>query len=152
MTTRRWTEKKVRDYCKRRNIPPPPESFARASVAPEEGQDGIYGIPSVNHGEAAFRHFWRALAKGTKPPVEQYAFRANRGWKVDFAFVEERLAVEINGAVHAIADKRARDYEKWNGLCEDDWAVLHFSPEAIEDRPDRVIATVLEVLEKRRCK
>jgi len=59
--------------------------------------------------------------------VSEYRFDPVRRWRVDFAFLPQRLAVEIDGGVHRIKDRFERDPEKHNALVLAGWRLLRFS-------------------------
>lgn len=69
---------------------------------------------------------------------------------VDFAFVDERLAIEADGyefhsSPRALADRNARD----RLLARLDWRVLHFSWDEVECRPERVAVEINSQLRAR---
>lgn len=70
-----------------------------------------------------------------------------RGWAIDFAFPEAKLAVEINGwAFHRSQSRWMRDQNKSNALTSAGWSVLNFSWHHLTDAPEDVITTVAETL------
>jgi very-short-patch-repair endonuclease len=80
------------------------------------------------------------------PFKREYRFDPERRWRFDFAFLEHRLAVEINGGIYSGvetgADGEARlragrhsraagmlgDMDKCNAAVEQGWRVLTFGP------------------------
>ncbi|WP_159103230.1 type IV toxin-antitoxin system AbiEi family antitoxin domain-containing protein [Tsukamurella sp. 1534] len=70
-----------------------------------------------------------------------------RGWSIDFAFPESRLAVEINGwAFHRSRSRWMRDQDKSNALSSAGWSVLNFSWHHLAEDPEGVITTLAETL------
>jgi very-short-patch-repair endonuclease len=62
----------------------------------------------------------------------EYEFSPHgRRWKLDFAWPRERLAVEVDGSVHRIKGRFARDFDKHNALVLAEWALLRFSAKHI---------------------
>lgn len=48
--------------------------------------------------EAAFLYYWRIAAPGLPEPVAQHKFHPSRRWRLDFAWPDYKVSVEINGA------------------------------------------------------
>jgi very-short-patch-repair endonuclease len=72
---------------------------------------------------------------------------AGRRFRLDVAFPEHRLDVEVDGwAYHRSKERRDHDIERDNLLTQHGWRVLRFSWEDVTDRPDYVVATVRSVL------
>lgn len=72
-------------------------------------------------------------------PLEQYKFHPERKWRLDFAFPDELVAVEIDGGIfaaengeeagkHARGAGRCKDMEKRNAAAELGWLVLNYGP------------------------
>lgn len=70
-----------------------------------------------------------------------------RGWAIDFAFPEFKLAVEINGwAYHRSRARWQSDQDKANALTIAGWSVLNFSWHHLTDDPEGVIALIAEAI------
>lgn len=70
-----------------------------------------------------------------------------RGWAIDFAFPEFKLAVEINGwAFHRSRARWQSDQNKANALTVAGWSVLNFSWHHLTDDPEGVITTLAEAI------
>jgi very-short-patch-repair endonuclease len=83
--------------------------------------------------------------KGNHPVVI-----AGRRFRLDVAFPEHRLDVEVDGwAFHRSKVARDRDIERDNLLTQAGWRVLRFSWEDVVDRPDYVIDVIASVLATR---
>lgn len=71
--------------------------------------------------------------------VPEYKFHPKRRWRIDFAFPEIQLAVEIEGGVwtqgrHTRGSGFVKDMEKYNNLTLLEWKLLRFtSTEATND-------------------
>jgi len=101
-------------------------------------------------GLAAARH-WLAIASGdTESYAERLFAKLLRsegitgwveqlpiaGWRIDFAWPELRLAVEIDGwAYHSSLDSFRSDRQKDNALQAAGWARLHFTLHDLEEDP-----------------
>ncbi|GAA1074886.1 type IV toxin-antitoxin system AbiEi family antitoxin domain-containing protein [Tsukamurella spumae] len=70
-----------------------------------------------------------------------------RGWAIDFAFPEFKVAVEINGwAFHRSRARWQSDQDKANALTIAGWSVLNFSWHHLTDDPEGVITTLAEAI------
>lgn len=68
--------------------------------------------------------------------VREYRFAPPRRWRLDFAWPELRVAVEVEGGLwgrgrHVRPAGFAADCEKYNALVLANWRVLRFTPEMI---------------------
>ena len=72
-------------------------------------------------------------------PVVQYKFHTERRWRLDFAFPDVLLGVELDGGIfaaengteagrHARGAGRVKDFEKRNAAAELGWFVLCYGP------------------------
>lgn len=64
--------------------------------------------------------------------VREYEFYPTRNWKVDFAFVDLKIAIEIEGGVfsggrHVRGVGFTKDCEKYNELSLMGWCLLRFT-------------------------
>lgn len=65
--------------------------------------------------------------------VAEYKFHPTRKWRFDFAFVEQKVAVEQEGAIwtygrHNRPIGMIKDMEKYNAAAELGWRVLRYQP------------------------
>ncbi|CAB4152721.1 hypothetical protein UFOVP602_21 [uncultured Caudovirales phage] len=65
-------------------------------------------------------------------PTEEHQFCGDRKWRFDFAFVDLKIAVEIEGGIHnGGAHTRAKgfveDCEKYNRAALEGWTVLRYA-------------------------
>lgn len=58
--------------------------------------------------------------------AREYSFHPTRGWRFDFAFPSQRLAVEVDGSGHQRFGKTDKDNEKLNEACRLGWRILRF--------------------------
>ena len=70
-------------------------------------------------------------------PVREYQAITGRKFRFDFAWLEHRLLVEVNGGTytkgaHSTGRGIARDYEKANLATLDGWRVLMFDGKAVK--------------------
>lgn len=73
-------------------------------------------------------------------------------WKIDVAFPEVRLAVEIDGwAWHTDVQRFRTDRRKGNALVGAGWTVLRFTWHDLTDRPDHVLAQIQVALRAARA-
>jgi hypothetical protein len=68
---------------------------------------------------------------GLPSPTPEYKFHPVRKWRFDYAFVNEKIAIELNGAVwtqgrHTRGSGALKDWEKINSAQEFGWIVLQY--------------------------
>ncbi len=82
---------------------------------------------------------WACLAeRGTPPPTPEFLFHPVRLWRLDWAWPEKKLAVEVNGGLfsrgrHSRGVGQEGDYEKIAEAMILGWRVLVVSPRQIEN-------------------
>ena len=150
------------DERQRRNLPKgsqlatraavvPPVALAPAAPTKPAGKSALEKETARADRERAEREFAQqvALAK-LPPPVEQHRFHETRGWRLDFAWPERKLAVEVQGGIwrkykvkrkdgevvdlpgaHALPSNIERDIEKHNALTLQGWALILVTPKMI---------------------
>jgi very-short-patch-repair endonuclease len=77
-------------------------------------------------------------ALGLPEPVREYQAITGRKFRFDFAWLEHRLLVEVNGGTytkgaHSTGQGIARDYEKANLAVLQGWRVLTFDGKSVKD-------------------
>lgn len=72
-------------------------------------------------------------AAGIKDYVTQHIPLAPRRWRLDFAWPQLKVAIEVQGMVHRIKGKFKRDIEKRAELMLAGWEVLEVDGESIND-------------------
>jgi very-short-patch-repair endonuclease len=75
-------------------------------------------------------------ALGICSPTTEFKFHPDRRWRIDFAFPEVKLAVEIEGGIwktsrHTHPSGFMKDIEKYNALTELGWHLLRYIPQKI---------------------
>ncbi len=76
-------------------------------------------------------------AAGLPTPEREYRFDSKRRWRMDFAWVEQKLAVECEGGIHS-RGRHVRaagfeaDCEKYNAAALAGWRVLRVTARMIE--------------------
>lgn len=84
--------------------------------------------------------FWVEDA-GFPKPTKEFRFCLPRRWRVDYAFLDEKVAVEIEGGVwlakfggksrHMYGKGYLGDMAKYNTLATMGWRLLRFTPQMI---------------------
>jgi very-short-patch-repair endonuclease len=82
-------------------------------------------------------------------PVRQHRFHAERRWRFDLAWVDRKLAVEVDGGTfvyggHNRGAQIARDMEKQNAAVMLGWRVLRFDTHMVGD--GRAVDVIEEAL------
>lgn len=109
------------------------------------------------HGSPAARRLLRAAQDGARSEAERLLLKLLRaagltgwkvnypvaGYKVDVAFVEARVAIEVDGwAFHTDSNVFQIDRERQNAIALSGWNVLRFTWLDLTEYPDRVVATI----------
>jgi very-short-patch-repair endonuclease len=97
-----------------------------------------------------FLTLWRAFGYTERQPVAEYQFAWPRRWRFDFAFVAERVAVEMDGGqwvANGGRHNRDSDRDKLNQAAALGWRVLRFSNQQWADDPHGCIALTKKALE-----
>ena len=76
------------------------------------------------------------VAAGLPKPVAEYRFHPVRKWRFDYAWLQHKVAVEIDGGVwtggrHTRGAGFIKDQEKRNAAVLAGWKVLHFTPASV---------------------
>lgn len=71
-------------------------------------------------------------------PIKEYKFHPTRRWRFDYAFIDSKVAIEIDGGVwisgrHNRASGYVKDMEKFNQAAMLGWRVLKFKPDEINN-------------------
>jgi very-short-patch-repair endonuclease len=86
----------------------------------------------------------------------EYQFHPERKWRLDYAWPDYRIAVELHGGTwvqggHSRGAGQAKDFEKLNAAAELGWRVFQFSTDMLREDPagcvDQVIKTIHQELE-----
>lgn len=75
----------------------------------------------------------QCIAAGILAFVGQYEFHPERNWRIDLAWPAQKLAVEVDGAVHRIKGRFDSDLEKHQALFLDHWRLLRVSNKQVRD-------------------
>jgi len=79
----------------------------------------------------------------------EYRFDPVRKWRFDFALLEERIAIEVEGGTwqggrHTRGTGFEADCEKYNSAVLQGWRLLRFTPKMIEEgTPMKVLEEIL---------
>jgi len=97
------------------------------------GQLQVFDVPGLRHG------------------VQQYEIRAGgRTYRLDRAYVEERVAVELDGeAYHSSRQQRERDRRRDAALATRGWLTVRFSYRRLTSDPDGCRRELLAILAAR---
>jgi very-short-patch-repair endonuclease len=74
---------------------------------------------------------------GLPEPISEHKFLENRKFRFDFAWIDCKLAVEIEGGVwsngrHTRGVGYVKDMEKYNLAVKNGWKVLRFTPQDLK--------------------
>ena len=71
---------------------------------------------------------------------------------IDFAFVDEKLAIEIDGSQHLEYERKERDKKKDELLYSEGWRVLRITAHEIMKNKDNVLSVLLSMLNSKAIK
>lgn len=88
------------------------------------------------------------------PPVRQYRFSPPRRWRFDFAWLDSKVAVEIEGGMfkgggHQRGEAYTKNCEKYNAAVVQGWAVLRYTNLDMRRRPVQVVEEVRDLITQR---
>jgi very-short-patch-repair endonuclease len=92
-------------------------------------------------------HLHRAGLRPT--PQLEVRLRCGRRVRFDLAFEAARLAVEYDGAWHALRQQLAADRERLNAVHRDGWAVLHVTAASLDRGPAALVREVRALIASR---
>lgn len=100
--------------------------------------------------ENNFHAHWALMFGNLPEPVRQHKFHPERKWRWDFAWPDQKLAVEIQGGSwvgggHNTGAGQAKDYEKLNAATRLGWRCLLYSTPMLKDMAS-VVEEVAEIL------
>jgi very-short-patch-repair endonuclease len=92
------------------------------------------GGMSTSRLESKFSLYWRGLQG--PPLTPEHKFHPKRKWRFDFASVETKTAIEIEGGVwtggrHTRGSGYVSDCEKYNEATKEGWAVFRLTSGSI---------------------
>lgn len=103
-------------------------------------------------GEIHFLWAWKRFCTKWQIPVEEYRFHEKRRWRFDFAWVDLKVAVEIDGGRWKVGGGRHgsdADMEKLNTAQIMGWIVLRFTPQQVKKDPLGVMDFVIAAMQSR---
>ena len=82
-------------------------------------------------------------------PVCEHKFHPTRGWKFDYAWPEEKVALEVDGGIwvagrHTRGAGWLKDTDKLNAACCEGWRMLRCTPQQLLS--DDLLATLCAAL------
>ena len=113
--------------------------------------------PKSSHLEAAFETYWQVFSCGRYSGYERehrFARHLGRRFAFDFAWVQQRVAVELEGGTwsggrHTRGAGYENDCKKYNLAVLEGWAVLRFTSTMLNEDPQGAVLAVLALLEQR---
>jgi len=92
---------------------------------------------------------WRMVVDGLPSPVKEYRFHPTRKWLFDFAYPDQKIAIEVEGGTwvqgrHSRGSGFQADCEKYNTATLLGWKVLRFTRAMVEGNATETIKQLLE--------
>ncbi len=107
--------------------------LARQGVTPDTAR-GVQAKAKAKPGEATMALLAEHLTQACIPFEREHRFAPPRRWRLDFWLAHARLAVEIDGGVHAIRKQFKSDVEKHRAIARLGLTLYRFTPEEVRDR------------------
>lgn len=87
-------------------------------------------------------------------PEREWKFYSQRGWKFDFAWPEQLVAVEIEGGIfnagrHGRGAGIAEDAIKYNAAAFIGWAVIRLTPPELRQSPIPTLEQIAQLIHRR---
>jgi very-short-patch-repair endonuclease len=148
----------TRKSCKHSVPRPTAPTIARAEgtkrTTPRRCANPILTPDKRSGRELQFLALWKAFAYDLPEPCEQHIFHPARKWRFDFAWPDDKVAVEIEGGTfsrkktaHKTGSGIQRDIEKGNAAVVLGWRVLRYTAKDLDKRPAQVIKEVADMVE-----
>lgn len=144
MSAPRWTEEQLADYERRikrdgRSLGTLHLSAPRREVKPPAKTPGAQAASGRGSGSRLEHELTGHLAVMQLRAEQQYRFHPERRWRLDFAFPDVLVGVELDGGIfaaengetigkHARGAGRCADMEKRNAAAELGWLILNYGP------------------------
>ena len=102
-----------------------------------------------------YEMFRRKLSAFTGCEIKpEHPFSPGRKWRIDFAIVDKKIGVEIEGGVwingrHTRGKGFADDMEKYNAAATLGWVILRFTPQDLNKIT--TFETIKKVVELKKC-
>lgn len=95
----------------------------------------------------AMIEFFKSM--GLPAPIPEYKFHPTRKWRFDYAFIQGKVALEVEGGVwtggrHTRGSGFVKDMEKYNAAATMGWRVIRCVP--AEVLTNKTIETLKEAL------
>jgi very-short-patch-repair endonuclease len=114
-----------------------PVSLPKARRKKNEDQKGLLAEVIAEHGKHLPKY------------RTEFLFMPGRKFRMDYAWVRQRLSVEIDGGQWLkFGGRHSRDSDRWKGAeaAAHGWRVIHLSPEMIKSDPLAVIEVISRAL------
>jgi very-short-patch-repair endonuclease len=115
----RWTEEQYKEFCARQGTSEETTKTVKPEKEKKKYEDELFP----------------ALKENFIPlPRKEFKFHKKRKWRFDFAFVQYKVALEIEGGVwiqgrHTRGSGFVKDMEKYNKATELGWRILRITPD-----------------------
>jgi very-short-patch-repair endonuclease len=109
-------------------------------------------MPKPSTLELKFLDYWQLLAPKHLQPIAEYPFAKPRKFRFDYAFPEQRVAIELEGGSwsggrHTRGQGFEDDCTKYNLAVQLNWRVLRYTTSLLEGDPDGCIRQVVAVIQ-----
>jgi len=106
-------------------------------------QRGVTGSPNPSVLESRTARLFRRYQ--VPVPKAEVSWGPNRRYRLDFAYPELRLVIEVDGwSAHFLPEQQRRDHQRGNSLNRAGWTVLHYDWWAVTYEAERVAREIAD--------
>lgn len=103
--------------------------------------------------ESSFDYYWQMLAPEYPTPIEEHRFHPPRRWRFDRAWLDAKVAVEIDGGTfkrgrHVRGMGYHNQLDKQNQAILDGWRILRYDTKHIHEDPQLMIDQIKVILDE----
>jgi hypothetical protein len=126
------------DYLDKRSLQKNAEKTMRARRTPGNAADSPTAAPNEPIVGTVPLFSTLCVAAGLPLPIAEFRFAPPRRWRFDFAFLGEKLALEVQGGIftqgrHTRGPALLKEFEKLNAAAALGWRVLFVTPQQMDD-------------------
>jgi hypothetical protein len=134
------------DYLEKRSLQKNTDRTMRARRTPGNAADSPTAATNEPIAGTVPLFSRLCVAAGLPLPIAEFRFAPPRRWRFDYAFLGEKLAVEVQGGIftqgrHTRGPALLKEFEKLNAAAALGWRVLFVTPQQMDDGEAVPIAT-----------
>lgn len=151
------------DNARRRRLTDGDELLDTLVAHARRGRRGVGALRAIldeHYGEIATPESWSErllvallVQAGLQKPVLQHeVVHAGRRYRLDFAYPDERVAIEYDGRQHAELEVWEADHPRQNDVVLAGWTILRYTRRMYLREPERIVREVRQALAAARAR